>query len=54
VAPIQALIVPNGCSARCLGLDALEAERPQIERDHERVDHSDGVLLADVLVDRLW
>jgi hypothetical protein len=41
-------------AARCLGLDALKAEGGQIERAHERVDHSDGVLLADVLVDRLW
>jgi hypothetical protein len=43
-----------GRAARCLGLDALEAEGRQIERAHERIDHSDGVLLADILVDRLW
>ena len=43
-----------GRAARCLGLDALEAERRQIERAHKRIDHSDGVLPADVLVNRLW
>jgi antitoxin component of MazEF toxin-antitoxin module len=39
---------------RRLGLNTLEAKGRQIEHTHERVDHSDGTLLADVLVDRLW
>ncbi len=40
-------------AARLFGSDAVEAERRQIERIDEGIDHANRIIFADVVVDRL-
>jgi len=43
----------GGSPGRC-GLDAVEPETGEIESIDERVDHANGILLVDPVVEALW